>query len=152
MYLNNEKLQLASIVSKWRQRRLMKKRRKIETRRTKKVTSMVDKRLGRWVAAGKYKLNYNSIDEILQELDVTRDELSYFCATRFGKSFLTWRKELRIEEAKHMLLDYPSLPAYRIGQALGISDKSDFRHQFKSATGVTPTEWREKYLKKNLRK
>jgi len=129
----------------------MKKKRLVEARRARKVLSMVDKRLGDWVAAGKYKLNYSSIDDILKELDVTSDELSYFCATRYGKSFLTWRKELRIEEAKRMLLDYPGLPAYKVGQALGIADKSDFRHQFKSATGMTPSEWRKNYLKKNLR-
>ena len=151
MYLNNEKPHFSSFASRWRQRRLMKKKRLVEARRARKVLSMVDKRLGDWVAAGKYKLNYSSIDDILKELDVTSDELSYFCATRYGKSFLTWRKELRIEEAKRMLLDYPGLPAYKVGQALGIADKSDFRHQFKSATGMTPSEWRKNYLKKNLR-
>lgn len=129
----------------------MKKKRLVEARRARKVLSMVDKRLGDWVAAGKYKLNYSSIDDILKELDVTSDELSYFCATRFGKSFLTWRKELRIEEAKRMLVDYPRIPAYKIGKSLGIADKADFRHQFKSATGMTPSEWREKNIKKNLR-
>ena len=129
----------------------MKKKRLVEARRARKVLSMVDKRLGDWVAAGKYKLNYSSIDDILKELDVTSDELSYFCATRYGKSFLTWRKELRIEEAKRMLVDYPRIPAYKIGKSLGIADKADFRHQFKSATGMTPSEWREKNIKKNLR-
>ena len=151
MYLNNEKPHFSSFASRWRQRRLMKKKRLVEARRARKVLSMVDKRLGDWVAAGKYKLNYSSIDDILKELDVTSDELSYFCATRFGKSFLTWRKELRIEEAKRMLVDYPRIPAYKIGKSLGIADKADFRHQFKSATGMTPSEWREKNIKKNLR-
>lgn len=151
MYLNNEKPHFSSFASRWRQRRLMKKKRLVEARRARKVLSMVDKRLGDWVAAGKYKLNYSSIDDILKELDVTSDELSYFCATRYGKSFLTWRKELRIEEAKRMLVDYPRIPAYKIGKSLGINDKADFRHQFKSATGMTPSEWREKIIKKNLR-
>ncbi len=151
MYLNNEKPHFSSFASRWRQRRLMKKKRLVEARRARKVLSMVDKRLGDWVAAGKYKLNYSSIDDILKELDVTSDELSYFCATRYGKSFLTWRKELRIEEAKRMLVDYPRIPAYKIGKSLGINDKADFRHQFKSATGMTPSEWREKNIKKNLR-
>ena len=151
MYLNNEKLQLSNLVSRWRQRRLMKKKRISETRRTRMVIGMVGKRLDEWVAAGKYKLNYSSIEEILRELDVTSDELSYFCSLRFGKSFLTWRKELRIEEAKRMLADYPRIPAYKIGKSLGIADKADFRHQFKSATGMTPSEWREKNIKKNLR-
>ena len=83
------------------------------------------------------------------DLDLTGEELSFYCSTRFGKTFLTWRKELRIEEAMDLLLKFPVIPASKIGLSLGIKDKSDFRHQFKSVTGMTPREWREKNLKKN---
>ena len=52
-----------------------------------------------------------------------------------------------LEEAKRMLLDHPEMPACQVGRALGITDKSNFRHQFKSVTGLTPTEWRKKFKK-----
>ncbi|MBQ6179290.1 MAG: AraC family transcriptional regulator [Bacteroidales bacterium] len=152
MYLDNEKLQLSTIVFQLRRKSALKKKKLAEIKRTRKVINLVDRRLIDWLTDGKYKLNYKSIDDILKELDVTSEELSYYCATQFGKSFLTWRKELRIEDAKRLLLEYPEIPSYKIGQSLGITDKADFRHQFKSVTGVTPKEWREKYLKKNLRK
>ena len=110
--------------------------------------TMVERRLRQWVREGKYRLDYGSMDKILDDLGLTGGELSSYCSKKFNKSFLSWRKELRIKEAKKRLLDSPEVPAYRIGRELGISDKSDFRHQFKSITGYTPGQWREKYLKK----
>lgn len=149
MYLNNEKLQLWAIRFKFRRRREMRIKRLAEAKQARKVIGMVERRLGKWVADGKHRINYRSIDDILKDLDLTGEELSFYCSTRFGKTFLTWRKELRIEEAMDMLLNFPDIPASKIGLSLGIRDKSDFRHQFKSVTGMTPREWREKNLKKN---
>ena len=150
MYLNNEKLQLSSLRFRLRKRHDMRMKRLAEEKQARRVISMVERRLGKWIAEGKYKLNYDSIDDILRDLDLTSGELSFYCATRFGKPFLTWRKELRIEEAKDLLLRFPNVPVSKIGISLGIKDKSDFRHQFKSVTGMTPMEWREKNSRKNL--
>ena len=78
MYLNNEKLQLSTIIFILRKKRDLKKKRIAEIERTRKVIQLVDRRLGEWLAAGKYKVNYKSLDDILKELDVTREELSFF--------------------------------------------------------------------------
>ena len=51
-------------------------------------------------------------------------------------------------DARKMLLDFPDVPVSKIASDLGIDDKSNFRHQFKSVTGLTPSEWRQKFLKK----
>ena len=110
--------------------------------------SLVEERLARWVDEGRYRIRYDSLEEIIEELGITSDELRVFCSRKFHKSFLSWRKDLRMEDAKRMLLDFPDMPSGMIGNIVGIIDKSDFRHQFKSTTGMTPTEWREKYLKK----
>ncbi|MBR1928074.1 MAG: AraC family transcriptional regulator [Bacteroidales bacterium] len=128
----------------------MRIKRNAEAELARKVIGMVGSRLEEWVAEGKHKICYPSIDEILKDLDLTGEELSFFCSTRFGKPFLTWRKELRIEEAMDLLVRFPEIPAYKIGKSLGIKDKSNFRHQFKSVTGMTPSEFREKKLKKYL--
>lgn len=115
--------------------------------RTEKETGLVQARLSRWVAEGKHLVKYNCMDDILEDLDLTSYELTYYCSTRLKKTFLCWRKELRMEEAKRMLLDHPEMPACQVGRALGITDKSNFRHQFKSVTGLTPSEWRKKFKK-----
>ena len=114
----------------------------------KKTMTMVGSRLDSWVAEGKYRLWYDSMDRILEDLGLTAGELSMYCTTKLKKNCLTWRKELRMADAKRMLLEHPEMPASKIGKSLGIMDKSNFRHQFKSVTGLTPSRWREKFQKK----
>ena len=147
MRLNQEKLPISAIKLKIKQLHHDKRRRAEADAIKRKTMETVGKRLDKWVADGGYRNGRESVDQILEELGLTSDELSYFCARKFGMSFLSWRKELRIEDAKRMLLEFPELPACKIGQSLGINDKSNFRHQFKSSTGMTPTEWREKHQK-----
>ena len=149
MNLNNEKLHLSTIMFRLKHRRYLRKKQVAETARVKKSMSLVEKKLEKWVEEGRYRNRYDSIDEILDELGITGDELRFYCSSRFHKCFLSWRKELRIEAAKEMLTSCPEMPVSKICNALGITDKSDFRHQFKSATGMTPKEWREKFQKKS---
>ncbi|MBQ8061440.1 MAG: AraC family transcriptional regulator [Bacteroidales bacterium] len=115
--------------------------------RAEREMDLVETRLSRWVAEGKHRIKYGCLEDILFDLDLTSYELTLYCSTRLKKTFLCWRKELRMEEAKKMLLEHPDMPAYQVGKALGITDKSNFRHQFKSVTGLTPSQWRVKFKK-----
>lgn len=149
MTLNNEKLPILNLRFNLKRRIYLRRKMNAEAALLRKKMTVTGERLEKWVLEGKYRIKYNSIDEILDELGLTSDELNLYCTQVFGKRFLSWRKELRIEDAKRMLISEPHIPASKIGEALGISDKADFRHQFKSLTGLTPTGWREKNLKKN---
>ena len=100
---------------------------------------------------GKHHECYDSMEEILDELDLTNQELSFYCSRILNKKFLTWRKEIRIEDAKKLLLEHPEAPVRHIGYVVGFSDKSNFRRQFREVVGCTPTEWRESKLK-NIQK
>ncbi|MBR4755936.1 MAG: AraC family transcriptional regulator [Bacteroidales bacterium] len=104
--------------------------------------------LDRWLRDGKHRREYYSMDQVREDMGLVDEELRSYCSSKLKKKFLVWRKEIRMEEARRMLIDYPALPAYMVGRALGIKDKSDFCHQFKSVTGYTPDGWRKKYLKK----
>lgn len=112
-----------------------------------KTIDKVDQRLEEWVRQGRHLDYYESTDEILEELDITSAELAFYCSCVLKKKFLTWRKELRINEAKELLLLHPETPACHIGFDVGFGDKSNFRQQFKAIVGCTPTEWRERNLK-----
>lgn len=113
----------------------------------RRTITKVRARLDEWVSNGMHLECYDSMDEILDELGLTNEELSFYCARVLKKKFLTWRKELRINEAKKLLLEHPDAPASHIGFAVGLFDKSNFRQQFKALVGCTPTEWREMHLK-----
>lgn len=86
------------------------------------------------------KLNF---DEVSAKLGIRKDEISLYVHHYYRQNFLSWRRNLRIEEAKRLLLDDMTIPAALIGEAVGITDKSNFRRQFKELTGYTPVEWRK---------
>lgn len=60
----------------------------------------------------------------------------------FGKGFLEYVTELRIEEAKK-LLGCRGLSVKEIGKRVGISDAAYFTNMFRKYTGMTPSEYRE---------
>ena len=146
--LNNEKLFFPRITDGIKNLLRRRQRSNEEAARMKKAIEIVEPRLKIWIAEGNYRKKYDSMDSILKELGLAADELSYYCSNRLNTTFLSWRKVLRMEDAKRMLLEYPEMPTSKIANELGISDKSNFRHQFKSVTGLSPSAWREKYLKK----
>lgn len=100
-----------------------------------------------WVRERRYTEPTESTETPLREMGLTSGELASFCKSRFGKPFLTVRKELRIREAGKLMLEHPELTVGEIGSMVGFSDASNFRHQFKSVEGMTPSEWREKQKK-----
>ena len=107
-----------------------------------KINRRIRLRLLKWLADGKLHEDYSSMDALASDINVSREQLSFYCSTMLHKRFATWRKELRIEEAKYLLLEYPDLPANAVGAMVGIPDKSNFRRQFLETTGCTPNEWR----------
>ncbi|HCQ72222.1 MAG TPA: hypothetical protein DIT75_02310 [Rikenellaceae bacterium] len=118
-----------------------------ETINERKTIGKVRKKLDDWIQEGKHHDTYESMDMLLDELEITSEELSFYCSKVLKKKFVSWRKELRINEAKELLLLHPETPVCHIGYAVGLYDKSNFRQQFRSVVGCTPTEWREMNLK-----
>ncbi len=114
---------------------------------SRKTIEKVEKKLAVWIDEGKHHEPDISMDDILDDLGLTRKELSFYCSHVLKTKFLTWRKTLRINEAKELLLKHPNTPACHIGFAVGLYDKSNFKHQFRELVGCTPTEWRKRNLK-----
>lgn len=98
--------------------------------------------LDEWVSLGHHRDHYDSLDEIAGELNVSKEQLTYFFSHKVGKKFFSWRKCIRIEDAKVLLLTREDLSITQIGTLVGIPDKSDFRRQFHEITGCYPYEWR----------
>lgn len=118
------------------------KKSRTENQNARKTLDMVEEKIIQWVRDGKFREIYESMDEILDELNLTQEELTFFFSCRLQKKFFTWRKELRIEDAKDLLEKHPEISIAQIGYMEGIMDKSNFRHQFRSVVGCTPSEYR----------
>ena len=98
-----------------------------------RIEQWIDRK--RWLADA-------SLQQAADDAGVSKESISRYFRREFGKSFLQWRKEARINEAKTLLLKEKETPTAIIGEAVGINDKSNFRRQFRELVGMTPAQWR----------
>lgn len=103
----------------------------------------IEESLKSWVELKKYCEYDKSRDEIARELDTTTEMLHVYFNTRKGVDFKTWRTELRIEEAKRLLLENKEISTSVIGEISGFSDRSNFHRQFVRLVGCSPKQWRD---------
>ena len=103
----------------------------------------LERTLARWVEAKSFREYDKTRDEIASELHTSKEFLHMYFATKVGVDFRTWRTNLRIEEAKTLLLENKDASINIIAEASGFSDKSNFHRQFVKIVGCSPKEWRE---------
>ena len=110
----------------------------------KELATRIRKAVDAWVYQKGYLKPLNNVDDIAEDIGVPPDRLSVFIRFQYNNTLLGWRKDLRIEDAKRLLLEYPDLPLSTIGELVGIRDKSNFRKQFTETVKMSPQQWREK--------
>ena len=103
----------------------------------------IERSLKKWVANKGYCELDKSRDDIAKELNTTKESLHHYFVTKKGMDFNTWRTELRIEEAKRMLIENMDFSINIIGELAGFSDRSNFHRQFVKLVGCSPRQWRE---------
>lgn len=99
--------------------------------------------LTKWVEEKKFREYDKSREEIVNELNTTREVFHLYFATVKGVDFKTWRTALRIEEAKRLLIENKDISTNIIGEVAGFSDRSNFYRQFVKIVGCSPRQWRE---------
>jgi AraC-like DNA-binding protein len=84
-----------------------------------------------------------SIYMLAKEIGTNSKYLSTIINKEFGKNFVNFINELRIEEAKHNLKSekYKNYTIEAHGQHVGFKSKSSFNIAFKKYTGKTPSEF-----------
>lgn len=103
----------------------------------------LERSLKKWVANKGYCEFDKSREDIAKELRTTKESLHHYFVTKKGVDFNTWRTELRIEEAKRMLIENMDFSINIIGELAGFSDRSNFHRQFVKLVGCSPRQWRE---------
>lgn len=99
--------------------------------------------IDKWVQEKQFRNTDMSRDDIAKSLGTEREYLAFFFQSRMKAEFRVWRTQLRIEEAKELLLKHPELSVSKIGEMVGISDRSNFQKKFTETVGVSPRDWRE---------
>lgn len=101
-----------------------------------------------WVKNRGYRLPHRTLQEAAENIGTTSVKLHRYCLNSLGMDFRAWRTSLRIEDAKKIMTEEPSLPVSQVGRIVGINDRSNFFRQFSLATGVTPDKWRQEHSKR----
>lgn len=103
----------------------------------------IDKAVEDWIDKKLFCEYDKTRTQVAAELNTTKDTLNLYFASRIGLDFRTWRTNLRVEEAKKMLLENKDASINIVAEASGFSDKSNFHRQFVKIVGCSPKQWRD---------
>ena len=103
----------------------------------------LEKTLEEWVEQKRFREYDKSREDIARELNTTKEILHHYFIIKKGVDFKTWRTELRINEAKRLLLEDKNASTNIIAEASGFSDRSNFHRQFVKIVGCSPKQWRD---------
>ncbi len=109
--------------------------------------SEIEDALEMWVTEKKYLEADRTIISVANELNTNRTYLSNYINNYENKTFKEWISELRIEEAKKMLIEKPHMSINDISVSVGFTDRSNFGRNFLKMTGHTPSAWRTMHKK-----
>ncbi len=114
-----------------------------DTDEVKEEFRLIETSLKKWVEEKKYREFDKSREEVAHELGTTKETLQLYFNEKVGQDFRSWRTELRIKDAKEMLLDKKDTSINLIGEMAGFSDRSNFHRQFTRLVGCSPKKWRD---------
>lgn len=90
--------------------------------------------------------DYN-LQMMAEDLNISRQKLSYLLNSGQHKNFYKFINEFRVEEVKQKLLDstYKNFTVLAIGLDCGFNSKTSLNRIFKEETGLTPSEFKKNY-------
>lgn len=87
-----------------------------------------------------------NIEELASRLKIGRTTLSNLINKEEGVNFNTWINQLRIDDAKQLLIENPDYTIAAIAEMVGYTEQANFSRQFKQISGESPLLWRKKLV------
>lgn len=112
--------------------------------------SQLEKRLDEWVAGKGFTKPGITIDTLATQFGSNSKYISVYINTYKHQTFRNWINELRIGEAKILLLKHPEMTINEIAFQIGFSDKSHFLKQFKKQTNISTSDWKNLAKTQNI--
>jgi len=84
-----------------------------------------------------------NIEDMARLLKIGRTSLSTHINNNEKMNFNAWINTLRMEEAKRLMIEYPTFNLTQIAEMTGYSESSNFSRQFKQMMGQSPLVWRQ---------
>ena len=95
-----------------------------------------------WMKTEKPYLNKDfRLTDLMQVLPMNRTYLSQFINTEYGCNFYQYVTKYRIEEAKRLMSEQPSMRMQEVAERCGFSSATVFGRIFARETEMTPKEW-----------
>lgn len=107
--------------------------------------ALLKEKLDGWVEEKCY-LQDDAVEDVVSALGTDLDFLRQYFRVRMPSDFRTWRISLRIEYAKKLINEDPSISMNVLSGKAGFVSRSNFYHYFKKITGETPAEYKERIL------
>lgn len=96
----------------------------------------------RWLEHGGFRTPGITIEQAAREMGTNRSYLSKYLNEVCHVTFYEWVAQMRINEAKSLLLDERDQSIEKISSMVGFSSPSTFSSTFKRMVGVSPNQWR----------
>lgn len=106
-----------------------------------KKNRKIESELRQWIDDKHYTQSKLTLNDVAHQLNTNRTYLSQYINTVLNIPFGSWLTQLRLEEAKRMLAESPSLGISDVAKACGFSSTSNFSHLFNDMEGMTPQQW-----------
>ncbi len=84
-----------------------------------------------------------NLSMLAEQLELSTHQLSELINTRLNKSFSRYIRELRVEEARKMLINEPKASVLSVGMSVGFTTQSNFYAAFKDIAGIAPGQYRK---------
>ena len=124
-----------------------------ETRRKKKpykedFRDILRPRIAVWVKAKAYTHEQFTLEELASRLYTNKTYLSTFIKDEYDMNFSGWVTNLRIDEAKRIMMKEPEKRLQEVAFECGFSSLTYFSSVFSKSEGISPSVWQREFSRK----
>lgn len=102
-------------------------------------------KLRQWEVTNGYANTSLTIDLLARQMGTSAGFMKNFFRHHLHTTFSAWLTDVRIRQAKHLLIDQPGMSVLQIADAVGYDSPSGFSHRFSDIVGISPTQWRDNH-------
>ena len=99
--------------------------------------------LNEWVKQKRFVESDVSVNEIAEQMGTNSNALRDYFHHYIGEDFRSWRIRMRVEEAKRLIDDNPSIKITDVVRLTGFNDRPYFYRVFTKITGMSVVEYRK---------
>ncbi len=101
----------------------------------------IETQVAMWIATKGYCQKKANIVSAANTMSTNRLYLSKYINTTYNCSFRVWVSQMRITEAKRILIENYETSITEVANKVGFLSLTSFTHTFKSIEGVSPKKW-----------